>query len=149
MTDTYRYTIKTIRVKLAVQEQPNVPLGSPHDAEVLLRTIYKDLDADQEHFCLLVLNQRNRVSGFKIIFSGGQSEALIDMKVLFRNILLMGGAGIIIAHNHPSGDPKASAEDIVLTGKIKQAAKLLDIELLDHIILGDGKISSLKEEGHI
>lgn len=115
----------------------------------ILRAIFADLDADQEHFVLLTVNIRNRVEGYKILSSGGMGSAPVDLKILFRSALALGGEGLFVAHNHPSGDPLPSADDIALTVAIAKAADLLQYRLLDHIILGaSGSHYSFAEHEH-
>lgn len=124
-------------------------IQDPESAVNILRAIYADLDADQEHFTILCLNKANKVTGFKTLFSGGQDMSIVDLKVLFRNALLMGSTGLILAHNHPSGNLNASPEDLIITRKIIEGAKILDIKILDHIILGGNDSMSFREKGLI
>lgn len=135
------YEIKTCKVRLRVTETELGTVRDPESALGILRSIYKDLDADQEHFTILCLNKAYKVTGFKVLFSGGQDEANVDLKVLFRNALLMGATALILAHNHPSGRVEASPEDITLTKKIMEASAMLGIKILDHVILGNGYYS--------
>lgn len=141
------YEIETMRVKLAVREVVAQRVADPEQALEILRAVYRDLDADQEHFTALFLNKANVVNGFKVCFSGGQDEATCDMRVLFRNALLMGATGLIVAHNHPSGRQQPSGEDIALTRKIDEAGKLLGVKLIDHIILAGENFTSFREMG--
>lgn len=144
------YKIKTFKVQLVVSDaHPDTAL-SPKETAALLRAIYTDLDGDQEHFSLLSLNGDNQVTGYKVLFSGGMAFANVDMKLLFRAALALGGVALIIAHNHPSGNPRPSPEDIALTKTIQDAAKLMEYRLLDHIILGEAQgYYSFAEEGRL
>ena|SRR3990167_10296513 len=131
------YKIKTIKIEYKIKESEktkNELVNNVLNAAKLLREIYKDLDVDQEHFALLALNNQNRITGYKIIASGGQCSARIDPKIVFRNALLLGATGIIIAHNHPSGNATPSQSDIDLTKDLKECARLLNLPILDHII---------------
>jgi DNA repair protein RadC len=145
------YTLQTFKVRLTVSEPvPQKWVNTPKDSLPLLRTIFADLDADQEHFCLLTLNIQNKVTGYKVISSGGMSGTEIDFRLLFRAALALGGTSILIAHNHPSGNPTPSQEDIAITQRIKSAADLLGFTLLDHIVLGDGiRYASLRSDGNL
>lgn len=138
----------TIKVKLKVSE-PQAKISEPETAIKLLRTIYSDLDDDQEHFTFLALNKRNSVTGYKVCFSGGQSEALVDAKVLFRNALLLGASALILCHNHPSGRTEPSREDIDLTKKLREGASILGLVILDHLILTKESYLSFRETGLI
>jgi DNA repair protein RadC len=143
----YNYKLRTISLK--VDQKIRKPKGkqavitSPQDAYELLREIYKALDDDQEHFVLLVLNQANRVIGYKVLFTGSQDASIVDPKVIFRNAVLLGARSIIVAHNHPSGNPDYSREDMEITRRIVQLGKLHEIPLLDHIVMAGDKCRSI------
>lgn len=145
------YSIKTYRVKLQVNDEPVNTTRSPEETVKILRAIYADLDANQEHFSVLALNGDNQVIGYKVLSNGGMGYANVDQKLLWRAALTLGGTSIIVAHNHPSGNPRPSSEDFNLTKAIGEAAKLLDFRLLDHIILGSGRYTyfSFAAEGRI
>lgn len=136
------YDVETIRVKIKVRK-PRLPhIDNISAACNFLRSIYKELDADQEHFSLLSLDLKGGIRGYKTLFTGGSSCAQIDRKILFRNALLMNASGMIVAHNHPSGDPGPSKNDHQLTRQIALWAANLDILFRDHIILGAQKFFS-------
>jgi DNA repair protein RadC len=108
----------------------------------------KDLqDEAVEKFVGIFLNQRNRVLAVIVLFSGGTSESVVDPKVVFKTALDLGASGIIIAHNHPSGDPNPSAEDKAITNKLASGARFLDMRILDHLIIGFDKYFSMADEG--
>jgi len=141
------YSIKTCKIKLKIREQELQIVKEPASALKILRSVYADLDVDQQHFVILCLNSANSVTGYKVLFSGGQSESICDVRVLFRNALLMGATSLILAHNHPSGRIEPTAEDRKITSKIVTAGAMLDIKILDHIILGDNSSYSFSEHG--
>lgn len=144
------YSITTFKVKIKVSEDIPKTTSSPKETAALLRAIYAELDGDQEHFCVLALNGNNQAIGYKVLASGGMSFANIDQKLLWRAALTLGGVALIIAHNHPSGNPRPSPEDIALTKTVQEAAKLLDYRLLDHIILGEcAGFYSFADEGRL
>ncbi len=101
--------------------------------------LFKNWDADtiglNECFKILLLNQSNKVKGIYALSIGGITGTLVDMRILFAIVLKTLSVGIILAHNHPSGQLKASEADKQLTKKIQQAAVLFDVKVLDHIIL--------------
>ena len=146
----YEANLNTIRLKIAPQfvaspdAQPYIAHGPAAVYEVL-RVIFAALDDDQEHLVLLVLNQVYDITGYKLISSGGQDRAVIDAKVLFRNALLLGASSIILAHNHPSGRLDPSEEDLLITTKLVEAGRILDIEVLDHVIYTAKGYTSLKK----
>lgn len=88
-----------------------------------------------EEFVVITLNRANKVVGFFKVSSGGISGTVADSRVIFQLALLSNASGLILAHNHPSGNLKPSAQDFTLTEKIKAAGKLLEISILDHVII--------------
>lgn len=131
-----RYKLKTATVMLEIGEpETREYCRSSQEAVAILRAIYHQLDADQEHFVVLCLNNRNRITGYKIIASGGQNQTTVDTKIVYRFALLFGAVAIIVAHNHPSGDATPSSEDLTITRQLKLAADTLAITFFDHIIL--------------
>ncbi len=102
----------------------------------------------QEHFLVAYLNRLNRVLGVLHLSSGGITGTVADVRLIFGTALKCAAAGIIISHNHPSGNLKASQRDKEITQKIRDAGDMLDIKLLDHIIVGhDGQYLSFSDEG--
>lgn len=105
-------------------------------------------DLPHEEFYVILLNRANKVIGHRQISSGGVSGTVVDVKLIFKEALQALASGIVALHNHPSGNLKPSEADIKLTRKIKDAAKLLDIQLLDHLIIsGDKGYYSFADEG--
>jgi len=112
--------------------------------------IYSEMaDLGHEEFYVLYLNRANRVVAHRHISSGGVSGTIADIKIILRHGIEILATSIIAVHNHPSGNVKPSQADIELTKKIKEAAKLIDIILLDHLILGEKKYYSFADEGMI
>jgi len=141
------YKIKTIKVELKVSDFGKEKADTPYRAFKILYGIFQNLDADQEHFVVLTLNSRNAITGYRVVSSGGQDEAAVDLKVLFRSALLLGAVSIIVAHNHPSGELLPSDDDISLTTRIKKACQILGLKLLDHIIIAGSRYLSFAEKG--
>ena len=139
-----RYTVTTFKVDLEVCE-PGMPARSSEDAWRFSDSILKDLDADKEHFVVLVLNNKNRVEGFKVISTGTLTACLVHPREVYSAVLCpewrMGcsqwrAAAVIFLHNHPSGEPAPSQEDIEITRRLKEIGDLFGIRVLDHIIRG-------------
>lgn len=107
------------------------------------------MDLPHEEFWVLLLNRANRLVKKKKISEGGVSGTVADPKIIFKLAVEELASAIIVAHNHPSGNPKPSESDITLTKKIKEAGKLLDISLLDHLIIAHDKYYSFADEGII
>jgi len=102
---------------------------------------------EQEHLRTLLLDTKNRVLAKREIYVGSLNTSLIRVGELFRPAIHANCAAIIVVHNHPSGDPTPSPEDVAVTRQIVEAGKLLDIEVLDHLIIGWQRWISLKERG--
>jgi DNA repair protein RadC len=148
--DAGRYTIETFRLQLTTREQPTFrDVTHVEQAVRVLREIFSTLDADQEHAVLLALNGRHRITGYKVLSSGGMTDAGVDLKVTFRAALVLGAVGLIFAHNHPSGTLTPSPEDREVTRSLQQAAKLLGFRLLDSIILTDQGHYSFATSGEL
>lgn len=125
-------------------------ITSEKDAfEVLLQSWNEDKIELIEQFKVLLLNTSNRVLGVFEVSTGGVSSTVADPKVIFAAALKGHASGIILSHNHPSGNLKPSLADINLTQKISEGCNLLDIKLLDHIILTQEGYFSMKGEGVI
>ena len=102
---------------------------------------------EQEHFRVLLLDTRNRLLRTVDVYQGSLNTSAIRVGEVFRDAVRINAASIIVAHNHPSGDPTPSPEDISVTRAIVEAGKLLDIEVLDHLIIGRNRYVSLKSKG--
>lgn len=122
-------------------------------ADTAHKTLRKMWDTNllniQEQFCVLFLNNSNEVVGFRCLSSGTLTASLVDFKILFGLACKSLSSAIIIAHNHPSGKLQPSQGDINVTKKIKEAGKMLDIKLLDHIILTQNDYFSLNDNNLI
>jgi len=103
----------------------------------------------KEHFVCLFLNTKNHIIARETLSVGTLNASLVHPREVFRSAIQRSSASIICAHNHPSGDPTPSPEDISLTKRLVQAGELVGIEVLDHLIIGDGKFVSLKERGQM
>jgi DNA repair protein RadC len=100
-----------------------------------------------ENVVVLLLNRANKVLGWMQVGSGGLNSCVIDVRIVMQAAINANASGIILAHNHPSGNLKASQEDLNITKKVKEAAKLFDINLLDHLIVTTDGYYSLSDAG--
>lgn len=107
------------------------------------------MDLNHEEFWLLLLKRNNEVIKKEMLSRGGVSGTVVDAKIIFKRALEETASGLILAHNHPSGNLKPSQEDINLTKRIKEAGKSLDISILDHLIITDSHYFSFADEGII
>ena len=126
-----------------LEERPRVT--SPADAANLLMADMMLLE--QEHLRLILLDTRNRVLSVPTIYVGSLNTSVVRIGELLRAAIRANAAAFIAAHNHPSGDPSPSPEDVSVTRQIAQAGRLVDIEMLDHVIIGRQRYVSLKERG--
>ncbi|SNZ01704.1 JAB domain-containing protein [Flagellimonas pacifica] len=122
------------------------------NSQEVAQLLFKNWDGNtigvHESFKILLLNQSNKIKGIYPLSIGGISATLVDMRILFAIVLKTLSVGIILAHNHPSGQMKASEADRQLTRKIQQGAQLFDVKVLDHIILApDGRYYSFADNG--
>ncbi|WP_078556898.1 RadC family protein [Bacillus alkalicellulosilyticus] len=131
----------------AYQTEERVVIRSPEDVANYVMEDMRSLS--QEHFVILLLNTKNHVLHRQTIFIGSLNASLVHPREVFKESFRRSAASIIALHNHPSGDPGPSREDIEVTKRLAECGKLLGIELLDHIIIGDRKFVSLKEKGYI
>lgn len=133
---------KTLRAKRQV-----LKISSPKDLSEMLMNEMTDLS--QEVLKLIMLNTKNEVIGIKDVFKGSLNTSIVHPREIFNEAVKRNSASIIICHNHPSGDPTPSKEDINITIRLKECGSIMGINLLDHIIIGNKKFVSLKEKGII
>jgi DNA repair protein RadC len=119
-------------------------IESPQDVVEVLMPGMRYLD--REHFKALILNTKNQILRIVNVSVGSLNSSVVHPRELYKMVIRHNGAAVIVAHNHPSGDPTPSTEDIILTKRLIKAGRILGIELLDHIILGDGHFVSLKKK---
>jgi DNA repair protein RadC len=103
----------------------------------------------KEHFAVMLLNTKNHVLSVHVVSIGSLSASIVHPREVFREAIQNAAASIILLHNHPSGDPSPSREDVSVTERLVKAGKIMDIPVLDHIIIGDDKYISLKEKGMV
>lgn len=106
-------------------------------------------DMKQEHFLVMYLNQSNHPLKVECISNGGTTNVIADPKIIFKNALSLNATCIVLGHNHPSGNPRPSEDDRLLTKKFVAAGKLLDINVIDHIIIGNERYYSFRDHGEM
>jgi DNA repair protein RadC len=120
-------------------------ISTPNSCADLLMNEMRELK--KEILKVIILNTKNCVIGIKEASVGSLNSSIVHPREIFRDAIRKGAASIIMVHNHPSGDPTPSGDDINSTKRIVEAGKIIGIELLDHIIIGEGKFISLREKG--
>lgn len=142
------YRIPIYRVALvrdSSQPTTTQQILQPADAHEILATYLAG--ADRENFVILLLDIKHKVIGINTVGVGTLSGTLVHPREVFKPAILANAAAIIMAHNHPSGDPEPSPEDISVTKQIAEAGKVLCISVLDHIIVGDERFYSFQDHG--
>jgi DNA repair protein RadC len=111
-------------------------LRSSVDAATLLRTYLGPVD--REHFVIILLDRKNKMIGIHTVSIGSLTASIVHPREVFKVAILSNAAAVILGHNHPSGDQQPSQEDRALTKRLKEGGKLLGIDVLDHVVIGDG-----------
>ncbi|MEG6614885.1 DNA repair protein RadC [Peptococcaceae bacterium 1198_IL3148] len=148
--------VKAVQIKAALEVGRRLALmpaaerttiQSPDDAALLMMDDMRYLD--REHFKAVLLNTKNQVLAIETISVGTLNSSVVHPRELFKVAIKKSSAHIILVHNHPSGDPTPSREDIEITRRIQEGGEILGISVLDHLIIGDNKFVSLKAKGII
>ncbi len=137
-----------VKEKVAKYELPK-KIESPEQAYKAITAITSVEEEAQEVFGVLILNTKHKIVAVHEISRGTLNASIVHPREVFKPAILHNAAAIICFHNHPSGDPKPSKEDIKITQQLVEAGKIMEIEVLDHIIVGDERYTSLKERGII
>ncbi|WP_458121454.1 RadC family protein [Paenibacillus sp. Z6-24] len=147
-------TAKAIQIKAGIElgrrisrtgKEDAMVIRSPRDAADLLIEQMRYLQ--KEHFVCLFLNTKNHIISQETLSMGSLNASIVHPREIFRAAIKCSSASVICAHNHPSGDPTPSPEDISLTRRLVEAGQIIGIEVLDHLVIGDMKFVSLKEQG--
>jgi len=125
------------------EERPTI--NSPADAAALVQ--YEMSALEQEHLRVLLLDTRNHVLDIAEVYRGSVNSSQVRVAEVFKAAVRRGAPAILVVHNHPSGDPTPSPDDAAVTRALVQAGKLLDVEVLDHLVIGRGRYVSMKERG--
>jgi DNA repair protein RadC len=128
-------------------ELKNFDIKDPENVVKVIRASIKD--KAKEHFKLIILNPRNKIIGISTISIGTLNASLVHPREVFKDAITHTAASVVLAHNHPSGDPEPSEDDLKITKKLVDSGKILGIEVLDHIVIGKNNFCSFKERGLI
>jgi DNA repair protein RadC len=148
-----KYTFAEVSIKtIRLHEQTSQPADTPLRVRELWENYVTQsdwYDPDKEAFVVFLLNTRLNCIGFNLVSLGGLNSTSCHAREVFRSAIAGAAHGIAIAHNHPSGDPTPSDADRRATRQLSEAGKLLGIEVMDHVVIGDGKHFSFREHGMI
>ncbi len=122
-------------------------ISSPNDAYEMIKEQLEGLDREQ--FIVACLNTKNEPTNITVVSVGSLNKAIVHPREVFKTAILSNASSIMAFHNHPSGDTTPSDQDIQLTNRLYEAGELLGIKVLDHLIIGDGSFTSLKEKGYL
>lgn len=141
------------RVTLEKEVSTNFPelsyaIKSPDDAVTVGKGFMRIHEEPEEYMYMICMNTKNKIIGVFEISHGSVNSSIVNPREVFQKALLANAVSIIVMHNHPSGDPTPSREDIEVTKRLVEAGKIVGVEVLDHIIIGD-RYSSLKEKGYV
>ena len=137
--------LEIARRVLLAQPGERLQIKSPADAAQLLMVEMSALD--QEELRVVLLDTKNRVQKVHTVYRGSLNSSMVRVAEVYKEAIRHNSAAIIVAHQHPSGDPTPSPEDVMVTREIIAAGKLLDIDCLDHLVLGHGRFVSMRERG--
>ena len=142
-------TINIYKLKMIKEDtvEYSNTIKSPADVAKLARDVLEMHEMAVENFIILCLNTKNKIAGVHTVSIGSLNATIVHPREVFKAALLNNASAIILMHNHPSGDPEPSREDIEITHRLDNAGNILGINVLDHIIIGDGRYISLKERG--
>ena len=147
---TYNSNLPEITLKLKKGETLKAKITNSGDAVEIFRQVWdKDSLEIYESMIVLFLNRANNTIGWFKVSQGGLSGTVVDNKLILSTALKCLASGIIIAHNHPSGNPQPSQADLSVTKKLKDACTIMEINLLDHVIITEDKYFSIADEGVI
>ena len=146
-------TAKAAQIKSALElgyrmKHESLEKATIHSPEEVAQLILHDMGAlEQEELWVILLDTRNKLISIENIYRGSLNSSQVRVGELFKNAIRRNSASLIVAHNHPSGDPTPSPDDIAVTRAIVEAGKLLDVDVLDHLVIGSGKFISMKQRG--
>lgn len=144
------YRIPVVRIEMVRERSMASEVKQIRCAEDAARICQAYLEGvDREHVIVLLLDTKHKVIGIHTVSVGSLDASIIHPREVLKPAILANSSGIIVAHNHPSGDPTPSQEDIAVTRRMAEACKIIGIDLLDHIVVGYERFCSLKEQGHM
>lgn len=141
------YSVKLVKDREILADLPNKYIKSPETAYDFIEKVFKLSEEPSEKFGIIALATKGEVAGIHILFVGSLNATVVRPCEVIRAAFLNNAAAFICFHNHPSGDPTPSPQDVQVTKTLHRGGKLMRLEMFDHIIIGDGKFHSMKENG--
>lgn len=144
--------LEVVRIKQEIREVDSeyalFPIAGPNEAHMVSHRLIGE--EDREVFLVMCLNTQNRITAIHRCHVGSLNASLISPREVFKSAILNNSSSIIVSHNHPANSKQPSSEDLEVTKRLQECGRVLDIEVLDHIIVTpDGKFTSLREEGYM
>ena len=139
------YTVSTVRRRKR-QTQPEA-IRTPDQVWLIVRPLIRD--AAREHFFCLYLSTRHAILSVELVALGSLNASIVHPREVFKPAIQLSAASVIACHNHPSGDPSPSEDDIEMTRRLRQGGEILGIELLDHVVICNADFVSLREQGQL
>ncbi|KPV42672.1 JAB domain-containing protein [Alicyclobacillus ferrooxydans] len=139
--------VKVVMVKEGALQSERFQIGSSEDAVFVARRFLEG--ADREHFIVMMLDTKHYINAIHTVSIGSLDASIVHPREVFKAAILSNASGIICAHNHPSGRPDPSSEDRSITKRLVEAGRILGIDVVDHLIIGDPGHVSLRAEGYI
>lgn len=139
-------TVKEYKLTCTTNEMQSIQVTGPADAAVFAANFFEDDINIYESCFIILLNRANKITGWYKVSSGGLDATIIDKRIICKVAIDALSAGVILVHNHPSGEVKPSSADIKMTKEVKDCLKLFDVVLVDHIILSEKKYYSFTDE---
>jgi len=144
------FYIPEVKVQLLRERRMTFETNQIRSADDAAGMMYLYLEGvEREHFVVMLLNTKHKVIGINTVSIGILDASIVHPREVFKPAILAGASGIIAVHNHPSGDPQESPEDIKVTERLVKSGEILGIDVLDHIIIGDNRYVSLKAKGYL
>lgn len=141
----YQYKWKVVKVNDSAM--PTVKIDASNAAYEILKPEYEKLDEFREHFLITGLDRANNVIGTIVASSGGLHGTVVDVRIIMKHLIEMLACGVILSHNHPSGNLKPSNADDRITNQIREACKIMEVNLLDHLIVTANNFYSYADNG--
>lgn len=142
------YSVELVRESAKVYDLDKV-INSPERAYDVIEEVLKLSSKTKEHLVMMSLNTKNEIVGLHTIHIGSVNASIVHPREILQQAILNNATSFMIFHNHPSGDPSPSREDIDVTKRLAEAGTIIGIQLLDHIIIGTNRFVSLKEKGYV